>query len=81
MSHVDGICIENHTAIEFSDSLILGIRAAKLRPKDAWKEFYRSLSHSRIRAFCCAVIMISFQTELRFYLSCIHFLWVPASLV
>ena len=40
-----------HYLAELCATVIVGSRAAKLRPKGAWREFYRSLSHSRIRSF------------------------------
>ena len=39
-----------HYLAELCATVIVGSRAEKLRPKGAWREFYRSLSHSRIRA-------------------------------
>ena len=41
-----------HYLAELCATEIVGSRAEKLRPKGAWREYYQSLSHSRIRAVC-----------------------------
>ena len=41
-----------HYLAELCATEIVGRRVKKLRPKGAWRVYYRSLRHSRIRAFC-----------------------------